>query len=294
MSKWSILYRGPLSSCNYSCDYCPFAKTTNTREELEDDAVKLDRFIAWVSGRSEGIAILFTPWGEALFHRAYQEAITRLSHLPHVRRVAIQTNLSCRLDWLEACQRDRVALWATYHPTQTSRARFLAQCQHLDRLGIRHSVGVVGFKEQFPEITALRRDLNPETYLWINATKRESGYYSTSDIERFSAVDPLFAMNAIHHPSRGKACRAGASAFSVDGEGTMRRCHFIKQPIGNIYEEGFEKTLMERPCSNDVCGCHIGYVHLDPLDLYSVFGEGLMERIPASPIWRKPSNLLTA
>ena len=22
----SILYRGPLSSCNYACGYCPFAK----------------------------------------------------------------------------------------------------------------------------------------------------------------------------------------------------------------------------------------------------------------------------
>ena len=293
MSKWSILYRGPLSSCNYSCDYCPFAKTTNTRAELDDDAEKLDRFVEWVAGRAESIGILFTPWGEALFHRAYQDAITRLSHLPHVRRVAIQTNLSCRLDWLEACQRDRVALWATYHPTQTPRPRFLAQCQHLDRMGIRHSVGVVGFKDQLGEITSLRQELNPETYLWINATKREQGYYSSLDIKRFSEVDPLFAINAVHHPSRGKACRAGASVFSVDGEGTMRRCHFIKQPIGNIYEEGFEKALTERPCSNDVCGCHIGYVHLDALDLYSVFGDGVMERIPATPIWRnsKPVKL---
>ena len=287
MKKWTILYRGPLSSCNYSCDYCPFAKATNTRAELEADAEKLGRFVDWIAGRTESIGVLFTPWGEALFHHSYQRAITRLSHLPNVRRVAIQTNLSCRLEWLEACRRDRVALWATYHPTQTTRARFLAQCQQLDRLGIRHSVGVVGFKEQLPEIATLRDELNPETYLWINATKRTPGYYSDSDIRRFSEVDPLFPLNAVHHRSRGKTCRAGASAFSVDGDGTMRRCHFIRQPIGNIYEEGFESALTERPCTNEVCGCHIGYVHLDLLDLYSVFGDGVLERIPASPIWRK-------
>ena len=60
----------------------------------------------------------------------------------------------------------------------------------------------------------------------------------------------------------------------------MRRCHFIKQPIGNIYEPGFEKALFDRPCSNDTCGCHIGYVHLDYLGLYQVFGSGVLERIP--------------
>ncbi len=286
MSAWSILYRGPLSSCNYSCNYCPFAKTTNTRAELEDDARKLARFVAWVGGRSESIRVLFTPWGEALFHRSYQEAMVRLSHLPNVRRVAIQTNLSGPLDWLESCQREHVGLWATYHPTQTSRPRFLAQCQKLDRLGIRHSVGVVGFKEQFPEVLALRRELNPETYLWINATKHAPDYYSAQDLERFSAVDPLFTLNAVRHESQGKACRAGASAFSVDGDGAMRRCHFIKPLIGNIYEAGFESALRERPCTNETCGCHIGYVHLDVLNLYAVFGEGVMERIPATPIWQ--------
>ena len=286
MTSWSILYRGPLSSCNYSCGYCPFAKTSNTAAELRDDAAKLARFVEWVASRPESIGILFTPWGEALFHRTYQEAITRLSHLPQVRRVAIQTNLSCRLDWLEACRKDRVALWATYHPTQISRPRFLAQCQRLDRLGVRHSVGVVGFKEQLAEIKALRGELNAETYLWINASKRNPDYYTAADIEEFGTIDPLFALNAKYHDSRGKPCRAGQSAFSVDGDGVMRRCHFIKTPIGNIYEPHFERALVEQPCSNGTCGCHIGYVHFDPLDLYSVFGEGLLERIPATAIWK--------
>ncbi|MEN8446791.1 MAG: radical SAM protein, partial [Cyanobacteria bacterium J06555_13] len=26
----SILYRGPLLSCNYGCEYCPFAKRQQT------------------------------------------------------------------------------------------------------------------------------------------------------------------------------------------------------------------------------------------------------------------------
>ena len=280
MKTWSILYRGPLSSCNYGCDYCPFAKTTNTRAERRDDEQKLARFVRWVQGRPESIGVLFTPWGEALFHHAYQEAITYLSHLPNVRRVSIQTNLSARLGWLAACAPGKVALWTTFHPSQTPRGRFLARCAELDRLGVAHSVGVVGMQDAIADIEALRAELNPATYLWVNAYKRQADYYSTDDLARLEAVDPFFPLNNRYHPSLGDSCRAGASVFSVDGEGTMRRCHFIRTPIGNIYEPGFEFGLRERPCTNEVCGCHIGYVHLDRLDLYGIFGEGVLERIP--------------
>jgi biotin synthase-like enzyme len=33
----SVLYRGPLSSCNYDCHYCPFAKHHETSAELRRD-----------------------------------------------------------------------------------------------------------------------------------------------------------------------------------------------------------------------------------------------------------------
>jgi MoaA/NifB/PqqE/SkfB family radical SAM enzyme len=93
-------------------------------------------------------------------------------------------------------------------------------------------------------------------------------------------IDPLFPLNNTYHPSRGESCRAGASVISVDGDGTVRRCHFIKEPIGNIYDADFEHCLRERPCANETCGCHIGYVHLDRLKLYDTFGDGVLERVP--------------
>jgi hypothetical protein len=76
--------------------------------------------------------------------------------------------------------------------------------------------------------------------------------------------------------------------ISVDGDGTARRCHFIGTPIGNIYEPGFEQALLPRPCTNATCGCHIGYVHMPERGLYEVFGDGVLERIPAEPIWLDP------
>jgi hypothetical protein len=277
----SILYRGPLSSCNYGCWYCPFAKHAETAAELAVDRQALERFVAWIDDhREHRFSILFTPWGEALIRRWYQQALVRLTRLPHVVRAAIQTNLSCSLDWTWRCDRDRLALWTTFHPGETQRSRFVAKCLELDRRGVRFSVGVVGLKEHAGEIEALRRELPPHVYLWINAFKDRSEYYQDEDLRRFEAIDPLFAINTIRHLSRGRSCRAGHTVISVDGHGTIRRCHFIKDPIGNLYDPDWEAALRERPCTNETCGCHIGYVHLNHLDLYRVFGEGVLERIP--------------
>jgi MoaA/NifB/PqqE/SkfB family radical SAM enzyme len=280
----SVLYRGPLSSCNYACGYCPFAKRRETAEELDADRRALGRFTEWALGRDPGdrIAILFTPWGEALTRRWYREALIRLSHAPQVARVAIQTNLSDSPDWAGRADRDRLALWATYHPGEVSRPTFLGRCRILDRLGVRYSVGVVGLREHLGEVEALREELAPDVYLWVNAYKRGPGYYDEGDLRRFESVDPLFPVNNRKHPSLGRACRAGRSVVSVDGDGTMRRCHFIREPIGNLYDPGFESALIERPCTNETCGCHIGYVHLDRLKLYDTFGDGVLERIPLS------------
>jgi MoaA/NifB/PqqE/SkfB family radical SAM enzyme len=280
-ARWNILYRGPLSSCNYACPYCPFAKTRNTIDELRDDAACLERFIDWVEARApREIGVLFTPWGEALGHRSYRQALLRLGEMPHVKRAAIQTNLACSTTWLNAANRNTVALWCTFHPTETTVERFAMKIHTLSRMGIRHSVGVVGVKEHFPLIEELRAALPAETYLWINALKKDPRYYEPEHLDFLTAIDPLFPINLRQHPSRGKACSAGDTSFTVDGAGTARRCHFIRTPLGNIHEADFESRLSSRRCTNSVCGCHIGYIHLEELELGKIYGDGLLERIP--------------
>lgn len=279
--KLSILYRGPLSSCNYGCVYCPFAKHVETDEEHGNDARSLERFLGWVEERrADHISVFFTPWGESLIRKRYQRALVRLTNLPNVDKVAIQTNGSCRLEWVEECDKARLGLWVTYHPSQVQRARFLARCHEMIDRGVCFSVGVVGLKEHAAEIEALRRELPPHVYLWVNAYKRIENYYDDEELHFFESIDPLFPINNTRHASMGRACRAGHTVISVDGEGTMRRCHFIKEPIGNIYEAGWQEALHSRCCTNRTCGCHIGYVHMNELNLYEVFGNGVLERVP--------------
>ncbi|MBX3172091.1 MAG: radical SAM protein [Candidatus Eremiobacteraeota bacterium] len=279
--RWDLYYRGSLSSCNYSCGYCPFAKTRNTRSELARDRRQLLRFQHWTARQTARLGILFTPWGEALGHRAYRRTLIELSHQPNLERVAIQTNLSAPLQELAEAS-PRLALWATYHPGQTSLQRFAAQCARLDDLNIGYSVGMVGLKEHFADLTRLRQLLPPERYLWINAYKRRSDYYTAADIDFLKSIDPYFNYNLHRYPSFNTACQAGHRSFAVDGEGNLRRCHFVGEVLGNIYESDFARHLKPRLCPNQTCGCYIGYIHRPVLQWEQRFGPGYLERIPKS------------
>ncbi|MBH0776051.1 STM4011 family radical SAM protein [Nocardia bovistercoris] len=275
----TILYRGPLASCDYDCPYCPFAKRRDSTAQLRTDRAALERFTAWAAAQTDDrLSILFTPWGEGLVRSWYRRALVELSHHPHVDRVAIQTNLSCRTDWLTTADLDTVALWCTYHPDQTPYDRFLTKTADLAAKGVRFSVGIVGLPNHLDHARRLRADLPAHVYLWVNAA--EGHTYTDASAADWTAIDPLFPYSRHPHPSAGLPCRTGSSVISVDGEGTVRRCHFVPTPLGNLYDNSYRRALTSRPCPLTTCDCHIGYVHLESLPLYDVFAGGVLERIP--------------
>ncbi|MDW6058777.1 STM4011 family radical SAM protein [Streptomyces sp. FXJ1.4098] len=277
----TILYRGPLASCDYDCPYCPFAKRRDTPEQLRADRAALERFTAWATANTgDRLSVLFTPWGEGLVRSWYRRALTELSRLPHIARVAIQTNLSCRTGWMADADLDTLALWCTFHPGQTPYDRFLAKSRELAGLGVRHSVGIVGLPEHLEPARQLRADLPAQVYLWVNAA--EGRTYTDEEAAEWTALDPLFGYSRHPHQSAGLPCRTGASVISVDGDGAVRRCHFVRTELGNLYDGSYRAALAPRPCPLAVCDCHIGYVHLESLPLYDVFAGGVLERIPAA------------
>lgn len=296
MATLRFLYRGPLESCNYGCVYCPFAKRVDSREDLARDKEALTRFVRFIQDfdAERRVGILITPWGEGLIRRWYQDALVSLASVAHVERASIQTNLSCDLGWAERVPHpSRVALWATFHPEWTDREKFIAKVRRLKSLGIGVSCGVVGFNKFATDIERLREALPSDVYLWINAAKKAERY-TEETIRRFERIDPLFRTNTVEHPSLGRMCRAGQSVVSVEGEsGDVRRCHFVDQVIGNLYDGTFGEALRERACPNKTCGCHIGYVHLDDLDLYRTYGANVLERIPSEPVWRRSLTVVS-
>lgn len=277
----TLLYRGSLESCNYTCSYCPFAKRRDSRATLARDAAEVARFVAWAAGQSRPLRVLFTPWGEAIVRRHYREAMLALAALPHVSQVALQTNLAGPLAWLADAPRGKLSLWCTYHPEQTTLARFVERTRRLDAMGVRHSVGVVARREHYQAIRALRAALPAGRTVWLNAyDRRGPGYYGANDLAWLEALDPWFGLQHAPPPSRGAPCRAGSEVLSVDGNGDLQRCHFIPLRLGNLYADRLEDILQERRCSRLRCECFIGYAHRRDLPLHAQFGDGVLARIP--------------
>jgi sulfatase maturation enzyme AslB (radical SAM superfamily) len=275
----TVLYRGPLSSCNYGCSYCPFAKRRETAAQRERDRAALSRFCDWLSLQTQHRwQVLFTPWGEALVRKCYRKAVVELSHWPHVERVAVQTNLSGSLAWLARVEPSKVGLWTTFHPSEVTLDSFLSQVAIVRQRGISLSVGLVGTPAHLELLEDLRCRLPDDVYLWVNALQGRRRRYDAEEIARVLAVDPLFLNNLRPQSTLGLPCRTGETAFTVDGEGTMRRCHFVDTPLGSIHDPHWERFLQARPCPRRRCDCHLGHMHLPHLDLPAVFGEGWLER----------------
>lgn len=281
----TIYYRGKLSSCNYGCPYCPFSKTIDSRETLEQDRQQLDRFMQWVREQEHHghqLSIFFNPYGEALVHSWYRQAMIELSHMNHIAKVAVQTNLSVRLDWTAQLNPSKVSFWATYHPGQVREEQFISQAMKLYQQGISFSAGTVGLREAFPAIHQLRARLPEDVYVWVNAFKDRPGYYSQAEIEELSGIDPYFRYNLQDYDSLGQACHAGENVFYVQGSGIVKRCYQDKRVIGHLYRHSLEQLAQERPCQMKKCGCYIGYIHMKDQHFASIYGESLLERVPQS------------
>ncbi|MDQ0116149.1 STM4011 family radical SAM protein [Paenibacillus harenae] len=280
--KASLYFRGSLSSCNYDCPYCPFSKNKDSAETLAKDRQQVETFVDWVEeqgGHGHRLSIFFNPYGEGLVHRWYREAMTRLSHMEHVDKVAIQTNLSAKLDWTEQLNPLKAAFWATYHPGQTKESGFLKQCEALYRQGIPLSVGSVGLRSAFEALQSLRRELPASIYMWVNAYKDQAAYYTEPDLALLRDIDPYFDLNANDYDSKGKMCGAGYDVFYVQGEGRVKRCYKDRQVIGNLYRDGLEKISKQRVCRMSCCDCYVGYVHMPELRMKDIYGDRVLERI---------------
>ena len=255
----TVMYRGPLTSCNYACSYCPFAKRVESKSRLRKDKDSLARFVDWIAAETEiRWKILFTPWGEALVRKWYQNSVQILTQLPHVEQVAAQTNLSWGTDWLDQCDPDKSAFWATFHPTETALDRFVEKVSEIDHRRMFVSVGMVAMTEQLPHIGAIRKCLPQHIQLWLNARQPRPRPYTAEELAFLVGIDPDFPATIKRHRSRGLPCRTGENVFTVDGDGNMRRCHFVDEVIGNIHTSNWVDALRSRLCPKAFCDCHLG------------------------------------
>lgn len=211
--------------------------------------------------------------------------------------MAVQTNLSCRLDWLEGADLGTLALWRTYHPSQVTRERFLAKHRELTRRGVRHSVGIVGQPEHLESARRLRTELDPATYALLSVNAAEGRACTDADAAQWTENRPAVPGVATCPPVARQGVPDRRVGISVDDAGRVRRCHFVSrtdqgEDLGNLSGGSFRDALGPRPCPLLKCDCHIGHVHMPDLGLYPAFRSGVLERVPERlPEWFPPRGL---
>ena len=279
----TILYRGPLASCNYGCTYCPFAKRIDSDAQLDTDRAALTRFVRRVEeiAESRRLRVLFTPWGEALTRRWYRDAIVRLSH--RIDRVAVQTNLAAGSRWLADARSGHVGFWAAWHPSDTTLAGFVRRVDGVLAQGATISVGTVISAETAERALELHAAISDRAAVWLNPQAPLRRRFTGEQVERLTAIDPHFPHGLVRHRSRGRLCDAGQRSFTVDGRGRMRRCHFVDEVIGDFYANDWAQSLQTRPCPRPGCDCFVGFSQLRDLPIAEAMGDGLLERNPRLP-----------
>jgi len=286
----TLLYRGSLAACNYACDYCPFAKTEATEIMLETDRRELARFVEHIENDPwRNWLLMFIPWGEALAHEYYQRAIARLSRCSSVRTVAAQTNLSDVPSWLDECDCRKIALWCSFHPTQTRVDSFLRRLEIVEKHAVQYSVGVVGRDDLFDDAMRFRKMLPRHVTMWVNPFD-DNMEIDSSDLLKWSQIDPMFSLTARKRLTRGTKCRCGDSVLAVSGNGDLRRCPFTRETLGSLYSGPLLRDVS--PCPNERCDCFIGYIHWESDSFRDRYAEPALIRIAESPIIERYSSMI--
>lgn len=226
-----LLYRGSLKSCNYRCSYCPFSKHRVSDRELEKDQKQWVHFVETVRERAEDLQIrslLVAPYGEALIHPWYWEGFGRVSSVSGIRAVGAQTNLSFSIReslelFLKAGgRREKLYLWATFHPEMATAEEFAKACGKLAGEGIHLCAGAVGAPKHAELLKNLRAKLPKEIGLWINRMDGLKRPYTQEETEEFLKIDPYFLRELSDLPADPGKCR---NRLFVEGNGKLRICN---------------------------------------------------------------------
>lgn len=279
-----IAYRGYLRSCNYHCAYCPFSKQRLSAGELAKDQAALMRFVDKVRQLKGALTIQLLPYGEALIHEYYWQALAELSQLGQVRAVGCQTNLSFAVETALALFdkaggiASKLRLWCTFHPTMTTVQDFTARCTALYRAGVRFSCGAVGDPAHFSEITALRQTLPTDVYLWINRLDGLKRRYTAREREAFTAIDPYFPLELAEPAADAAKCSGGRTSLFVQGDGACFSCNVSRRRLGNFYAE--DQLAEIGRCSARRCSCYLAYALREDLAPLTFFDQHPAFRVP--------------
>jgi len=288
-----IIYRSRLEWCNFTCEYCYWHNKGDSiklnKQEAADDKIMLHKIIDRLQEKSDfEFEFFFTPAAEVIALPYYRQAMQKLIQLENCRVVTAQTNLSWNvksfLEKIDQNLKHKIRFWATFHPTEmdeSKQEKWIEKVRHLKNEGIKFSVGAVGIKKNIPSIQKMKLVLDDlGIFFWVNAYKRYEGYYNVEEIEALESVDPFFKRNNQFILHKNKPCSAGKSSFYLTDTGDIRRCNWVDDIIGNIYDDNFQPFTENNLCEAARCQCYVGHMMIPSEKYEEVYGDFRCSRIP--------------
>lgn len=290
MGRHMILYRGSLKSCNYRCSYCPFSKHRMSERELLKDKEQWFSFLGTLEERMDALdigALMVVPYGEALIHSFYWEGLARASAYAGMDAVGAQTNLSFSIpDALSFFQKaggkkEKLRLWATFHPEMTTISEFAGKCRQLAEAGVALCAGAVGVPENLVMLRELRAKLPEDIYLWINKMDGLRRPYTKEETEAILGIDPYFLQEQMPVPADPSQCHG---RLFVEGNGSLHTCNISKTLSlrwEELREDGSGLVRFPEPkCGRKLCSCYLAYGGRADFMNQNLFGPYPLFRIP--------------
>jgi len=259
--------------CNYACEYCISGQNDPDDPRLlaEWKEANYRPIIDALTRLPYDLNVRIGVGGEFFLHPRLIDGARVLSHSPNVSGVNLITNLSFPLQhfrrWFSDFDRSKVALVASYHPTQIRdrnawRTTALALAADFD-----FSVCTVAHPDLLDElaqaIPSMRADglsVFVQPFLgWIRDRFYPDAY---SDEQRALLRTLFYSRHDWAYLLEGKRpglCNAGHTSIYVDMSGVVRICGMEivgPQPIGNLLT-GEPLRLYDgpRPCTATQCRC---------------------------------------
>lgn len=285
MAGNTVLYRGSLKSCNYRCSYCPFSKHKPSPRQMQADRRQWTLFCSSFAERAAALnirAVMVVPYGEALIHSWYWIGFAGLTRLEKVDAVGAQTNLSFSVPAsIESFRRaggrrEKLRLWASFHPEMVSVSQFAKQCQLVLGEGIRLCAGAVANPKHLEAYRRLRKILPKEIYLWFNRMDGRKRPYTEEEQRAFQEIDPFFYRELSYPHADPKQCR---KRLFVEGDGTLRTCNLGVRQRENWY--ALASDFPAPQCRQKRCFCYLAYAGRKD---FGAFGEYPLFRIPEIPL----------
>ena len=173
--------------------------------------------------------------------------------------------------------RQKLCIWATFHPEMTDVDVFVDQCHKLTACGVNLCAGAVGVPRNIPLIVKLREKLSPDIYLWINKMDGLGRNYTEEEKRAFSETDPFFGQELNNPAADAAMCR---ERCFVEADGTIHACNISKAKTVNWYE-GSEEEIFQSLCGKKRCSCYLAYGGRTDFAGRQFFGEYPIFRIPA-------------